>query len=106
VSVDRAADPTRYESTLCEGADFDGQGHADCTAGLVEQPDGDWVLYADHRAAVAAQKERDAKIAFEQSVKEGSMAEGADEPEFGQLIYAEQVARYIAAAIREGSEDG
>jgi len=49
---------TRYESTLCDGADFDGQGHLDCTAGLVEQPDGDWVLYDDHRAAVAAERER------------------------------------------------
>ena len=48
---------TRYESTLCDGADFDGQGHADCTAGLVEQPDGDWVLYDDHRQEVTRQRE-------------------------------------------------
>lgn len=38
---------TRYESTLC-----DGQGHPACTAGLVEQPDGDWVLYDDHRREI------------------------------------------------------
>ncbi len=52
------------------------------------------------RAAVQAEKERCAKVADRYSVNEGSAAEGAGEPEFGQLLYAEQVVRYVAAAIR------
>ncbi len=56
------SEATRYESTLCDGADFDGQGHVDCGAGLVEQPDGDWVLYDDFREAVLAETERCANL--------------------------------------------
>lgn len=53
------------------------------------------------RASVAAERERCAKVADKCEVGYGSAAEGQNDPEFGQLIFAEQVAHSIAAAIRK-----
>ena len=57
------------------------------------------------RAAVEAERERCAGVADRNSVRYGSLAEGQNDPEFGQLIFAEEVCRSFAAAIRRGPDD-
>ena len=56
------------------------------------------------KAAVEAEMERAAKILDELSRRYGSLAEGQNDPEFGQLIFAEEACRSAAAKIRRAPE--
>jgi hypothetical protein len=71
-----------------------------CTAAVGDVTVTEAVALDEIRAAVEAENEACAMKAGACAVAFGSLAEGASEPEFSNLLGCERGAQYVAAAIR------